>query len=70
MIEGFLSWVACRNRAEYVLVMMLISFVALMVFRSIHFDYDVRFEIYDLVRKDKSGQQQPMVGSKQSKKNK
>lgn len=36
-----------------------------MVFRTIHFDYDVRFDIYDLVRKDKKGQT-----AKEGKKNK
>ncbi|XP_053684180.1 uncharacterized protein LOC128734162 [Sabethes cyaneus] len=42
-----------ENRAEYVLIMLLISFIALMVFRTIHIDYDVRFDVYDLVRKEK-----------------
>lgn len=29
-----------RNRAEYITVLSLISFIAFMVFSSLHFDYD------------------------------
>ncbi|XP_058831323.1 uncharacterized protein LOC131689942 isoform X1 [Topomyia yanbarensis] len=56
-----------ENRAEYVLVISLISFVAFMVFRTIHIDYDIRFDIYDLVRKEKRDRR---VASKEDKKKK
>ncbi|XP_055611366.1 uncharacterized protein LOC129757973 [Uranotaenia lowii] len=61
--EGSYWYTICgtpfENRAEYVLVLSLISFVAFMVFRTIHVDYDIRFDLYDLVPKHKSGKNQP-----------
>lgn len=33
-----------RNRAEYILVISIITYIAFMVFSSLHFDHDTNFD--------------------------
>uniref|UniRef100_A0A182PB68 DUF7802 domain-containing protein n=1 Tax=Anopheles epiroticus TaxID=199890 RepID=A0A182PB68_9DIPT len=43
-----------ENRSEFVFAMAVITFIASLILWTIHYDFDVRFKIYDLVRKSAS----------------
>lgn len=58
---------AYRNRAEFLTVLSLITFVAFMVFRSLHFDYDVRLTTR-LSLKDRENLERPVKHKTKSKK--
>ncbi|XP_058123376.1 uncharacterized protein LOC131294489 [Anopheles ziemanni] len=56
--EGSYWYTICgtpfEHRAEFVFVLIVITFLATMIHRTVHYDYDVRFKVYEFVKKNSS----------------
>uniref|UniRef100_A0A182IUM2 DUF7802 domain-containing protein n=1 Tax=Anopheles atroparvus TaxID=41427 RepID=A0A182IUM2_ANOAO len=54
--EGSYWYTICgtpfENRAEFVFVLMIITFLATMIHSTLHYDYDVRFKVFEFVKKN------------------